>query len=185
MGEKQNWRELIESYLQAYCQAFREERQKQLSGWETLFLAIHATADMQLRRTEKMQESANRQTRPVERHGIRLVDETTQRVTAEIVRLSGQGRVAVIPFFTTRFVLTNTDAAWLIEAMYHPCTGCNSNYGDDSSKFKNTPGNCFLCQVRATMGEARGSCPDCDGKGTCKYCADEEIPGWSRITSLC
>lgn len=187
MSEQQNWRELIESYLQAYCDHDWMRRQERAAmDWESSFLAANGTPAMQQRHAVAMQQDANRQTKPVEREAIRLVDETTQRVTVEIFRLSGQRPLELIPHFTTRFVLKKSDPAWLIEAMYHPCVSCNSSYGDDSSKLLNTPGKCFLCQLRVTKGdETQGYCPDCDGTRICKYCANEEIAGWRRITSLC
>jgi hypothetical protein len=200
MGEQQSWRGLIQSYLQACCDHDWQRRQERAAtDWESSFLAEHGTPAMQQRHAESVQKSAAHNPVPVSPESITVIDESPDQITVEIVRDYVPIKIEQFPWFTTRFVLRRSKSGWLIDTILTPCLGCNSGYGQEKSPIADTPGKCILCRGTGLLGAGRqareassspiettevGPCFACEGKGTCKMCAETETPGWRTAASV-
>jgi hypothetical protein len=198
MKERQSWRDLVESYFQAYCDSEGERRRDESAAWESRFLADNGTADMQQQHAVWWQKYLARAPIPIESDTITVVNETVEQVTIDIVREIGSKGIDQFPYFTTRLVLQNSGSVWQIESILRPCIACNHAYGQQVTRV-GAPGKCFACrgsgcsitgiQMRGiwpfrSANKATGVCTFCDGTGTCKDCAETATPGWRVLATV-
>lgn len=197
MGEQQNWRELIQSYLQACCDHERlRRRERAASDWESSFLAAHGTPAMQQCHADSIQRCAASVPVSVGPESINVVEKTRERLIVDIICDGGPRQAEQIPHFTTRIVLQKSASGWLIDKMLTPCVACNLGYERGHSPISYTPGKCYLCRGSGTARNRHKQgiwpfrtvtmqpCVACEGKGICNHCAETETPGWRTTASI-
>lgn len=185
MDAGQDWRDLVHAYVTAFCDDYRKRFADKVEGREARFLAWHAADSQRQEFIRAAKSQFHRIGEPGPKEDIAIVEQFEGGIVAEApAHRSSHDVLCPIPVQPTRFVLTNTQADWLIESIFQPCTSCNfSPLGPNLPVIARTPGRRSICCGQGELMKGH-PCRSCDGKGTCPRCSGEKTPGWIRMVSI-
>jgi hypothetical protein len=203
-GETKNdWRDLVYAYLQAYRDDMRTRLEIGLSGAEVEFLREHGTGHIRQAHDRAARARCDGLGEPPPKESYEVVEESSHRVLVQLGHPKRTDPVLPpkhpIPYYTARFLLIKEEAEWKIAGIYYPCISCNFHARADGVPSREV-GKCFFCdgtgKSRVPRVQTRGlwvfkrrrfsaePCKYCGATGNCAKCASEAMPGWNIAFSL-
>jgi len=185
------WRFVVRAYLDALYEDARRRHESELSNCEARCLREFAAEALWRQYAELIQHRIAMLGNTPPESAYELIEESGQQVVVPVPRGSTDGWS--IPFFATRFVLSQGDAGWKIAAMLAPCISCSPLiFESTETPSSRKIGVCFFCggSGKRREFERRGlwifrrvvqvppPCKYCQGTGRCQECASSSERGW-------
>jgi hypothetical protein len=184
----QDWRSLLEAQIAAHWEDVCRQAGACLSGSEVRLLEEYGSQAL-LGGLERSVKARRDMIARTERPTYEVIEESADRVIAEVSSRTRSPYGLCIPLQTMRVHLIAGESGWQIADIFEVCFKCNRSARRDGHSGisdvveRAAPGKCFLCGGSGTMSTSK-KCIHCGGTGACPDCAKEEVPGWFRVFCL-